>query len=53
MGIIDILTTWSPAKSIESMTKQALHPLHRLGVSCMPPSTYAARFEREMHKWLE
>lgn len=53
VGIIDILTTWSPTKSVESMAKQALHPLHSSGVSCVPPSKYAARFEREMHKWLE
>jgi len=53
IGIIDILTVWSPAKSLESMTKRILHPMHSSGVSCVPPSKYAARFQRAMRNWFE
>lgn len=51
VGIIDILTGWSPSKLGESVAKQLMHPTAPNGVSCVPPSLYAKRFETKMVGW--
>ena len=52
IGIIDILTGWSIPKRIEHMVKALTNPSNMSGVSCVPPPTYAKRFERAMKKWV-
>ena len=52
IGVIDILTAWSAAKRTESVAKQAVHPVKRKGVSCMPPSVYSRRFHMALQRWI-
>ena len=52
IGIIDILTAWSPAKSMENLAKTVIHPGERKGISCVPPDAYADRFEKAMVTWI-
>ena len=59
IGIIDILTAWSPAKSMENLAKKVIHPSEKVpgtafsGISCVPPDEYADRFERALVTWLD
>ena len=59
IGVIDILTAWSPAKSMENLAKKVIHPTERVpgtafsGISCVPPDEYADRFERALVTWLD
>ena len=52
LGIIDILTSWSPAKQMENWGKKAMHPAESSGISCVPPDLYADRFEKALDKWV-
>ena len=52
IGIIDILTAWSPAKQAENWGKKVLHPLEMAGISCVPPDQYADRFEAALTTWI-
>ncbi|KAL1495262.1 hypothetical protein AB1Y20_017122 [Prymnesium parvum] len=52
IGIIDILTAWSSAKSAENLTKTMAHPMHPSSISCVPPRAYAARFENALKSWI-
>ena len=59
IGVIDVLTAWSPAKSMENLAKKVIHPTERVpgtafsGISCVPPDEYADRFERALATWLD
>jgi len=51
IGIIDILTAWTCLKAAENWIKRIQHPHKPLAHSCVPPLSYADRFERAMRKW--
>ena len=53
IGIIDILTSWSAAKSAENFVKMVAHPTEgSSGISCVPPDTYASRFLSKLQRWI-
>ena len=48
IGVIDILTDWTCAKSAENIFKTMTHPWKHEAHSCVPPIRYADRFERAL-----
>jgi len=52
IGVIDILTRWTCAKSMENLGKTLMHPTRPNAHSCVPPPRYAGRFEKAMRRWL-
>ena len=52
IGVIDILTAWTWAKSAENFFKTLLHPHRPDSHSCVPPLRYAKRFQRHLRNWL-
>jgi hypothetical protein len=53
IGIIDILTDWTCAKSAENIIKTISHPTKPNAHSCVPPHRYANRFERTLRLWID
>ena len=52
IGIIDILTSWSAAKSVENLVKKVRYPTEMAGISCVPPDQYAERFGSCLDTWI-
>ena len=52
IGIIDILTSWSAAKSVENLVKKVRYPTEMAGISCVPPDQYAERFGNCLDTWI-
>ena len=52
IGIIDILTSWSPAKTVENLAKKIMNPREASGISAVPPDFYADRFEKALETWI-
>ena len=52
IGVIDILTAWTCAKSAENAVKTLTHPTKPNAHSCVPPSRYADRFEAALRSWV-
>ena len=53
IGVIDILTAWTFAKTMEHLFKTLTHPHKPLAHSCVPPISYANRFERHLRSWID
>ena len=53
IGIIDILTAWTCAKSAENAIKTLSHPATPNAHSCVPPHRYADRFEKALRSWID
>jgi len=53
IGIIDILTEWTCAKSLENIYRTLCHPTKPNAHSCVPPLRYAARFEKALRNWID
>ena len=53
IGVIDILTNWTCAKSAENVFKTLTHPSSPNAHSCVPPVRYADRFEAALPSWVD
>ena len=48
----DTLLIDRSAKSFENVAKSVMHPTEKAGISCVPPDSYADRFEKALTGWI-